>query len=236
MMMEKVLLNHGNTWKADEVKLKLKSGNIMHLDPRSATHKAPFWTGRYDDTIIDQFTSVFQKDWVVMDIGANIGYYALSFARALKQLGGGTVIAVEPLPANAAKLQQHIALNGLDAMLTIERMALGDKNGTITIYATESGNTGNAYIGDKPIEQVKGTSSCDIPIERLDDCRLTKRFAPLRLHQDGYRRCGDPAAERRSGIPEKIQTRDLWRVQFFLHRKIRLRFHGRGRPVDATGL
>jgi FkbM family methyltransferase len=176
MMMEKVLLNHGNTWKTDEVKLKLKSGNIMHLDPRSATHKAPFWTGRYDDAIIDQFTSVFQKDWVVMDIGANIGYYALSFARALKQLGGGTVIAVEPLPANAAKLQQHISLNELDALLTIERMALGDKNGTITIYATESGNTGNAYIGDKPIEQVKGTSSCDIPIERLDDCRLTKEL------------------------------------------------------------
>lgn len=176
MMIERLMLNQGNSWKVEEIKLKLKSGNIMHVDPRSATHKAPFWTGRYDDAIIDQFTSVFQKDWVVMDIGANIGYYALSFARALQNLGGGQVIAVEPLPANAAKLIQHISLNGFNKMINLLQVALGDKNGTITIFATENGSTGNAYIGEEAIDKMKSSSSYQIPIERLDDTHLLKEL------------------------------------------------------------
>ena len=39
---------------------------------------------------------IIQEDYVVVDIGANLGYFAKNFSRLAKQ---GKVIAIEPVPA-----------------------------------------------------------------------------------------------------------------------------------------
>ncbi len=71
----------------------------------------------------------------VYDIGANLGYVALSLA---KQVGpSGHVIAFEPVPRNVHLLRQNIDLNGL-RNITVLEIAASDKNGDAVIRFAEN--------------------------------------------------------------------------------------------------
>lgn len=61
---------------------------------------------------------------VVLDVGANIGLFALHHARA-----GARVYAVEPHPAAFARLERNIAANGLRGRITAVPCALGADEG-----------------------------------------------------------------------------------------------------------
>jgi FkbM family methyltransferase len=65
-----------------------------------------------------------RADRVVLDVGANIGLFALSHARA-----GARVYAVEPHPAAFARLERNIAANGLRGRITAIPCALGAHEG-----------------------------------------------------------------------------------------------------------
>ncbi len=77
-----------------------------------------------------------------VDIGANIG---TSTIPALKQLGAGRAIAVEPAPANTRLLRANIAANGLETLVTVVETALSDRAGR---YELEIGpdNSGDCRI------------------------------------------------------------------------------------------
>jgi FkbM family methyltransferase len=68
----------------------------------------------------------------VLDIGANVGQYAVLFAA----LAGptGKVISFEPAPAARKVLAKNLSLNGFESRVTVEPMALSDSDGTHTFY------------------------------------------------------------------------------------------------------
>ena len=67
----------------------------------------------------------------VIDIGANIGYYALLEA---KQIGAeGKVYAIEPVPENYALLERNVELNGLGGTISTHPVAIGDRRGEATM-------------------------------------------------------------------------------------------------------
>jgi methyltransferase, FkbM family len=74
-----------------------------------------------------------KPDWVCMDIGANIGYFTILMARQCKH-----VYAFEPEPSNFEMLKQNVALSDID--VTIYREAVGNKNGTMPLYLSDSNN------------------------------------------------------------------------------------------------
>ena len=70
---------------------------------------------------------IIENDDTILDIGANLGYFAKSFSRLAKN---GKVICVEPLP------QYHEVLNyfiGSKKNVTLHNVALGEKPGTATM-------------------------------------------------------------------------------------------------------
>jgi len=77
---------------------------------------------------------LLKPDDVVVEIGANIGYYALQEARIVKQ-----VYAIEPTATNVAQLRRNIALNGYQNIAVYE-MAIGDYDGEATLYVTDASN------------------------------------------------------------------------------------------------
>ena len=58
---------------------------------------------------------------VFVDIGSNIGYYALSVAL----MNASKVIAIEPNPTVLARLRDNIALNDLQSKITVHDVAIG---------------------------------------------------------------------------------------------------------------
>jgi FkbM family methyltransferase len=74
---------------------------------------------------------------VVIDVGSNIGYYALLEARLVG--ASGQVIAIEPVPQNAAVLRENVQLNQR-GNIAIHEMAIADHNGESPIYLSPKSN------------------------------------------------------------------------------------------------
>ncbi|MBI5508201.1 MAG: FkbM family methyltransferase [Deltaproteobacteria bacterium] len=72
----------------------------------------------------------------VVDVGANIGWYTALFAGAVRT--GGHVFAIEPLPANFARLTRLIDLCPDDDLITAWCGALSDTSGTASLVSVHA--------------------------------------------------------------------------------------------------
>lgn len=68
---------------------------------------------------------------IVLDIGANIGYYTLLFSRLVGP--SGNVHAFEPDPSNCAILRRNLADNQCHNV-TVHEVSVGSKNATVSLH------------------------------------------------------------------------------------------------------
>ena len=118
---------------------------------------------------------------VVLDIGANIGYYVLIESKLVGEQG--KVYAIEPVSSNLAQLQQNLKLNNCKNV-EVFKLAVGDKNGKAKIYIPEKRNLStldkNALEGNlKSVEEIEVTTV---------DSFLDKKPKPnfIRMDVEGY--------------------------------------------------
>ncbi len=71
---------------------------------------------------------------VAVDVGANIGVFTIPLARVVGPQG--KVLAFEPVPENARRLQENIELNRLKNV-HLYRLALSDKAGEVAIHLAD---------------------------------------------------------------------------------------------------
>jgi len=93
---------------------------------------------------------LIQKDFVVVDIGANLGYFAKNFSRLTPN---GKVIAIEPVPMFYAVLTHFL---GRKSNVEIFNVALGSEEGSITMVMPESDGfirTGLPHIANSEEEK-----------------------------------------------------------------------------------
>lgn len=121
------------------------------LAPADRTAAEPFWDGTYEDDLVDFLAALVEPDWVVADVGANVGLIAVRLAARLDALGGsGTVLAFEPVAANAELLEATLRRNDLGRRCRVARTALGDRNGEAVMRVERWGSgSGNAVL-DQP--------------------------------------------------------------------------------------
>jgi FkbM family methyltransferase len=75
-----------------------------------------------------------KRGGVYFDIGSNVGFYALNFA---KQTGrNGKVFAFEPEPETYQKLVRNIELNQFQPIIETFNMAVSEKSGEKNFYIT----------------------------------------------------------------------------------------------------
>lgn len=120
---------------------------------------------------------------VLLDIGANIGWWSSIFA-----LFNFSVIAIEPMATNRRVLEATLCLNpAIASRVTIlERMALGAR-GTCALTPREVGNQGNGHLNCTPLAVAecaastrattstrRGRQQCQlVPVRPLDDVLRT---------------------------------------------------------------
>jgi FkbM family methyltransferase len=75
---------------------------------------------------------IIKPDFVVIDIGANLGYFAKNFSKLAKN---GKVIAIEPLPQFHAILNHFI---GHQENVELHNVALGKEAGSITMVLPQT--------------------------------------------------------------------------------------------------
>ena len=98
----------------------------------------------------------------VIDVGANIGVYALPWAAINADV---TVHCFEPNPAVRSRLARNVALNRLTARIRLHTEALSDHAGTATLYGNDDMSSLNkgVYTG------ARQAVPTEVPLARLDD-------------------------------------------------------------------
>jgi FkbM family methyltransferase len=136
---------------------------------------------RYEPGVARLLTSLARERRVVVEAGANIGYYTLLMATT--QPAGGAVHAFEPRPEVFARLAENIALNGLTSV-RLNDAAVSDAAGRATLYLPDSGNREMASL-DRTF--APATQSVDVRTVRLDTYCASNRLAVdlLKLDVEG---------------------------------------------------
>ena len=113
-----------------------------------------------------------QRDSVVLDIGANIGWTALNLARIAQN---GKIFAFEPDEASMASLRANIALNHA-ANIQPCPYGLGDQNRDLYLETRETSNAGMNRICPRKSKGGRPTQ-----VVRLDDFQPTATLNRLDL-------------------------------------------------------
>lgn len=95
-----------------------------------------FWYGYYEKDAILTWEQMVNTDAVVLDIGANTGYYSIIAARKSRH-----IYAFEPGSSNRKKLEENIKLNRL-TNVSVLPYAVSDKEGQTELFIAVDDNTG----------------------------------------------------------------------------------------------
>ncbi|MFB6177631.1 MAG: FkbM family methyltransferase [Halobaculum sp.] len=101
--------------------------------------------GPHEPAVVSAYREVLSPGATVVDVGANIGYYALLAAATVGP--SGEVHAVEPVRANAEILDRAREHNGFDNV-TIHEVGLGATDGTRRIRLAPESNLGTMVALD----------------------------------------------------------------------------------------
>jgi len=138
---ENLLLPYLKLRSKNGLVLRQIQGSKMYLDTSDpGISKELLFTGVHEELA----TKVLQKEvssgMTVIDIGANLGYYALLEASIVGE--EGQVYALEPVPANFNILLKNIKVNGYTNIKAYCK-AVSSKSGTSTIALTDASNWGS---------------------------------------------------------------------------------------------
>jgi len=117
---------------------------------------------------------------VVVEAGANIGYYALMESQLVGKKG--KVYAIEPSPDNVVCLKNNIRLNN-NSNIEIYPLAVGDKKGNVKMNISSHSNL-NSLIAQKNKKIIK---TIDVNVTTLDVFLKNKKYPNfIRMDVEGY--------------------------------------------------
>ena len=110
-----------------------------------------------------RYCRLIKPNETIVDIGSNIGYYALRSYASTR--GTGRIICFEPLASNYEVLCRNIHENGLHDAFRVNQIAVSDKNEQVSFFESEVPNWGSLIYH----ERMKATRETQIDAVRLDD-------------------------------------------------------------------
>ena len=160
-------------------------GVVFELDLRQSLHRAVY-LNLFSLELRRAVLPLLRPDDLVVDVGANFGFWALPAARR-----GCRVIAVEPVPDTRARLAANAARNGLAERVEIVAEALSDSRDSLTI-AVPGGESGQASAHPGERDDV---ASFSVAATTLDELLGDRSVRFLKIDVEGH----EPAVLRGAG-------------------------------------
>jgi FkbM family methyltransferase len=176
-------------------------GGLMEVRPGEIASMQAFYLGFFEREVSMLCRREIEcgPPDLVVDVGANFGYYPLVFGLLTK--GRTRVIAFEPDPSNAAWLRRNIELNpGLD--VTIVPMAVGSESeDAVAFDASGAGHKAWSKVSRVQSAHDHEWTSIQVPMTSLDsylDCASIDTVPLTLIDVEGYE--GETIAGMREGL------------------------------------
>ncbi|MBU6430874.1 MAG: FkbM family methyltransferase [Patescibacteria group bacterium] len=155
---------------------EIEDGVFLELDQSDPVASGAIALGVYEKYESDIFRSKIKQGMTIIDIGANLGYYAAIAARRAGERG--LVIAFEPEPNFFKLLSKNISRNNLKNASLFE-MAIADKNGKMELFLSNENKGNNSLIQSENLKtsvRVKSVTLDDFitsrKIEKVDIVKM----------------------------------------------------------------
>ena len=127
-----------------------------------------------------KYSGILRKGDVVLDIGANIGYYALLESMLVGETG--LVYAVEPVISNFKQLEKNIQLNNAGNIRSFQ-FAFGAEKAETEIYISDKCNW--CTLNKEAIRDCVGSQKVSVvPVDSFLEDKATPKL--IRMDVEGY--------------------------------------------------
>lgn len=133
-------------------------------DPRTAV-SCLVATGEYEELESQLLTEIARRSKVVIDVGANVGYYSVNLGKELP--ASGVLIAVEPVFETFNQLQKNIELNNLAHVVKPVMEALADAKGSSKIFIPDT--SGSSAASTRNLHEEEGHRTQTVLLNTLDN-------------------------------------------------------------------
>ena len=171
-------------------------GSLMELDLRNRGISAdlardgirePITTVVYQNEI-DRVRRLKDDVVVVVDVGANIGYYAFM---PLSRINNCTVVAIEPDPENIHRLRRNIELNGYSESIRVHESAAGSELGVASLHQAHYSNFHTLQEQSKRDQPERFHGAIEVPVRPVSDILSEENIDPsdvdiVRMDVEGY--------------------------------------------------
>jgi len=141
-------------------------GNKMYVDAGQRIGDELLMDGVFEKYETELFKKMAQDGKVVVDIGANIGYYTLIAAKLVGSKG--TVYAFEPEPSNYKLLYKNIQANGYTNIIAVQK-AVSKTNGKTKFYVDAATTDVSSFAKDNVLKHSKNLDCLEVETITLDD-------------------------------------------------------------------
>jgi FkbM family methyltransferase len=146
--------------------VQLPGGGEVELEHTTVVGLSVLVFGAFEDAELRVAQALSQPGATVIDVGANVGLFSVPLARAVGL--SGTLIAIEPLAENVARLRANVDRNRLDNVVVYE-VAASDRPGTLELELGDD----PAYASATGVRENRGLGvTASVDAMRLDDIWL----------------------------------------------------------------
>jgi len=140
--------------------------------------------GRYEQSEVEFVRRTVKPGQVVLDIGANIGFFTVTLATLVGP--SGRVYAFEPLDHVADLLERSIHENQFQDRVILERAAVGQtaSSGKL-VFVRETLNSGGAYLDTRGAGAPSGHELKEVPVVCLDSYPLQRPVSFIKVDVEG---------------------------------------------------
>lgn len=142
----------------DQVIMTTRERDIKLICDRDDKRNVPIEIlnfGDYEKECMDMMLRLIKPGDIIVDIGANIGWYSLNLAKSINNI---QIHAFEPIPRTFDYLTRNLALNNI-VNVNAHNLGISEEAKELTFYydSEDAGSTSiNNLLGKENIQQVKG--------------------------------------------------------------------------------
>ena len=170
-----------NALRAGPLDVRYQGASFRLYHQASATERGALFNPDYNLEELDFLRAHTPIGGVFVDVGANVGTYAMVLARHVG--ASGKVIAIEPHPVTHARLAFNRAASGF-TQVQLVAAAAGPSDGELMI-ATDGDNLGASHIvsGDRPGNAIRVPS---LRLQRILDEAGADHVDALKIDVEGF--------------------------------------------------